>query len=433
MSRLKWYQVQGVSRMMDDNVFIQADVMGMGKTAQAIEYMEKTAGKYIVICPASLKYNWQNELQIWTHKLIETDCYGQDVIITNYERIGKLIDDLGETVTRYKGVIFDEAHNLKNIHAARTQEARRLVDLVGNPMMLTGTPILNRPDDLIGLLYVGKKLQDFHGEEAFKYRYTRELSKDSVVYLDSVSRTEELQRRINKYIVRRTWNSLGLPAYPYSIHKEYIGTYTGQPLVSRDICNIEHTEKKIVQFKQQRCINWIKERLRQGVSLVIFAHHKALIETIAKALPVLSVVHGGLSAKEKARQIQLFKSGITLGILCSINCASVGHNFTNSCDVVFLEYPWNKGTLAQAIARCARQGQDRFVDVYFLIVKNSFDEYRLEQQDIKAVIADNIIDTGIRERDTDVMNNISRLHDYIHTKDTQSLNSILTQLNTELL
>lgn len=128
-------------------------------------------------------------------------------------------------------------------------------------MMLTGTPILNRPDDLIGLLYVGKKLQDFHGEEAFKYRYMRELSKDSVVYLDSVSRTEELQRRINKYIVRRTWNSLGLPAYPYSIHQEYIGTYTGHPLASRDICNIEHTEKKIVQFKQQRCINWIKKGL----------------------------------------------------------------------------------------------------------------------------------------------------------------------------
>ena len=121
-----------------------------------------------------------------------------------------------------------------------------------------------------------------------------------------------------------------------------------------------------------------------------------MIDEIAKALHVLSEVHGDLSAKEKARQIQLFKSGITVGILCSINCASVVHNFTNSCDVVFLEYTWNKGILAQAIARCARQGQDRFVDVYFLIVKNSFDEYRLELHYIKALIADNIIDTVIR-------------------------------------
>ena len=102
--------------MKRKDTFIQADSMGMGKTAQAIEYMKQTTDcHFIVVCPSSLKSNWCREINDWLGITVKPDIYTGNIIVTNYEKVGRMIDMIGDYVYNFKGVIFDEAHMIKNV------------------------------------------------------------------------------------------------------------------------------------------------------------------------------------------------------------------------------------------------------------------------------------------------------------------------------
>lgn len=394
------YQVAGVERMMEKDVYIQADVMGMGKTAQAIEYMKRTADKkFIVICPASLKTNWQNEINNWLDINVEPDKYDGNIVITNYERMARLMDDVD--VSKFGGVICDEAHALKNIDSHRTQVGRELIRRVGNPMLLTGTPILNRPNDLLGLIYVGGKLSDFWNRSAFEYRYMRWVNPVTGVTFRQYNHLEELRDKMQKYICRRTWHDLDMDVYTHWIDKIYIGKFSRYPLVSQSICDIEHVERRITEYRIPLIIDWLQNYLESNDEpVVIFAHHRKIIQELVDKLDGMCYNIGGMEIKERDKQINDFVSGNARGIVCSINCSATGLNFTNAHTIVFVEYPWNKSILNQAIARCARRGQTHATHVFFLCLQNSFDDYRLAQSEVKNIVAENVIDDGVHNLDT---------------------------------
>lgn len=381
--------------MKRKDTFIQADSMGMGKTAQTLEYMRQTTDcHFIVVCPSSLKCSWCNEIKYWLDIDVKPDVYTGQVIVTNYERIENMIRILGTWIYQFSGVVFDEAHALKNITSQRTLQARKLVELVGNPMLLTGTPILNKPNDLIGLLYVGGKLDDFGGESAYRKRYIPTLEKDNAIFFSNVSHLTELRQRITPFICRRTWADIHRPQYHTKQIDISLGQFADYPPVTVDITDIAKTETQVVSRKLPLIITWVKQLYNKYKEpIVIFANHRRMIEELHNSLSNSSVVYGGLTHKQKQDNISAFINGDVDIIICSLACASCGLNLVRSHCVVFAEFPWTIGIYEQAVARCARQGQfHHTIYVYALVMENSYDRYRLEQMKWKATIANKIID-----------------------------------------
>lgn len=394
MPTLFKYQLDGVELMKRKDTFIQADDMGMGKTAQAIEYMKQTTDNhFIVVCPSSLKTNWCREINEWLGIVVKPDVYTGNIIVTNYEKVGRMIDLIGDYVYNFKGVIFDEAHAIKNVYAGRTYEAKRLVDKIGNPMMLTGTPILNRPNDLLGLLYVGGKLSEFGGIEAYTKRYIPYVERDNAIFFSDFANLDELHEKIKPFICRRQRCDIRRPNMPVKKTEVSLGNFSNRPLSSVSITNIQKVESEIMKRKLPLVVDWIKKDYdTHREPLVVFANHRTMIDVLHVMFPNSVVLYGGMTYKEKEKSVQSFLCGESDIILCSLACAACGLNLIRSHRVVFAEFPWTKGIFEQAIARCARHGQTHTTEVFALIMENSYDRYRLEQMQWKSVIADSIID-----------------------------------------
>jgi SWI/SNF-related matrix-associated actin-dependent regulator 1 of chromatin subfamily A len=153
------YQKAGISYALGRKSTLIADEMGLGKTIQAIGFINSSPDirRVLVVCPASLKLNWRNELSRWLTRSMTIAVYpwskngyglAKDgfIDIINYDMLKKLPD------SAYDLVIFDEAHYAKNPKAARTKLCQAIAKRAKHVLALTGTPILNKPIELFPIL-----------------------------------------------------------------------------------------------------------------------------------------------------------------------------------------------------------------------------------------------------------------------------------------
>src|SRR5436189_1965669 len=155
------HQVEGLAFLLGRRGASLADDMGLGKTRQAVLAMTEAApkGPWLVVCPASVKLNWAREIEL-ARPGSAAHVIGQSPpdefpgwVIVNYDLLGKHIDDLLRR--DFTGVVFDEAHYLKNHTSQRSRLGRQLLSEASTrpvSYLLTGTPVTNRPRDLFVLL-----------------------------------------------------------------------------------------------------------------------------------------------------------------------------------------------------------------------------------------------------------------------------------------
>lgn len=163
------HQTEGVRRMAKMRSFILADEMGLGKTLQAltvaaIDFEVGLASRVLIVAPATLKWNWQDEIKKFTkftshvldgtpaQRSIQLDSFREgetDILIVNYEQVQKHLAELNRL--RFQIVVFDEAHMMKNHRTARTKACLQL--MIPRSFILTGSPVLNRVDELWPLLH----------------------------------------------------------------------------------------------------------------------------------------------------------------------------------------------------------------------------------------------------------------------------------------
>ena len=167
---LKPFQRAGVSYLLERRRAFLADEQGLGKTIEALAAIE-AAGAYpaVVVCPASLKLNWLREIERWlpgrsARALAGTGASppGEQAQITvvNYDIVAARLDELSGL--RPRALVLDEAHYCKNAAAKRTQAVQRLAGEVpadGMVLALTGTPVVNRPAELISQLRILGRLR----------------------------------------------------------------------------------------------------------------------------------------------------------------------------------------------------------------------------------------------------------------------------------
>lgn len=416
---------------------IIADQMGLGKTVQALGYSAHSGfERTLVICPASVKPVWEQEIKKWT-KLsaividsktkvneIESDV---QVWIINYDILRKHLKDLLKI--RFDLLIADEAHYCKSINTIRTKAVRQLTQHIPHIVFLTGTPLLSRPVELFSLL----NMIDAPAWPNW-YEYTRTYcdGKQTRYGYDASGATniETLHHKIKKYFIRRQKSEvLGqLPPKNYidvpvelesDVFKQYnaaednlvsyLKTYKGkQPA---EIARVIQAEKLAqLTILRQLCAmgkiaaakDIIEDAIDAGEKILVFSSFTAPLHALMKSFPKESVmITGETPVEERGEIVKAFQTDPNIKIFFGgYKSAGVGITLTAASNFVGIDFPWNPADLQQSIDRLHRPGQEAsMVNIYQLVAGNTVDQKMQKILDRKSRIFDQVIDGQLAQKD----------------------------------
>lgn len=411
------YQKEGILFGLERRRLLIGDEPGLGKTLQSIGIVD-TASAYpcLVICPSSLKINWQREFEKFTDKkaLVLDNASRTSwpyflgmgmfhVAIVNYESLKKFfVWDIkgGKTFTLkdvvfnrdinvFRSVIMDESHWLKDPTAQQTMFTRGIVEGKEWRILLSGTPVVNHAQDLVSQLAImGRLLSDFGGRGKFLAQYgeNENLSELSDKLYDTcMIRREKAKvltelpdkQRTDLYVEISNRDEYNLAAADLAA---YLREYT--ECTDREIRRKMRMEA-LVKFmtlrslaskgKVKQATDFIKNFLANGKPLIVFCSLKEIVKALQKQFPDAVRVTGDDNTAEKQAAVDAFQSGEAQLIICSIKAAGVGLTLTASSNVAFVEFPWTYADCCQCEDRAHRIGQKNNVNCYYLIGRSTID------------------------------------------------------------
>ena len=393
---LKPFQRLGVEFIKAHSEMILADKPGLGKTIQTIMAIDEAAlYPCLVVCPKSVKLNWVETFWDWAKERVEPDLI-RDITIINYEQLRKRIKDL--KAVPWEIIVCDEAHVLKNRTAKKTILIRQLMRRTKRKLLITGTYVLNRPEELASLLEIINKLKEFGGLHEFYLRYCGMVRTVYGWDYTGVSNLQELHDRLSGFVLRRTKEEIKdelSPKEPFVVPFNVNRTEYNKLLLKRYNSYFEREESlamEALKAKEESCFEWIENFLESGEKLVVFAHHRYLQNRLCERFPLACRISGGQTDLERKENIVLFQLGDRQLIICSLKAAGLGITLTAASDIAFLEFPQTPGILEQAIDRVHRIGQHKSVFVWYLYAKDTVEEKALCLCENKEVITSLIQD-----------------------------------------
>ena len=396
------FQWAGVRYALDARRTFIADEQGLGKTVEALAAIEAD-GAYpaVVVCPASLKLNWERETAKWLPHREVVVIEGRsavaptgEITILNYEIVAAHRETLGRLKPR--ALIVDESHYVKNPQAKRTRAVRRLADAVrpdGLRLALSGTPVLNHAEELVSQLRVIGRLADFGSGAQFARRFRGEHSE------------ERLHWHLRRSCFVRRLKSEVLPQLPakrqvvvpvaLGNEREYrlaeddvIAWLRTQPLDLRELnakiaatlraerlAQLGTLQRLAARGKLGGALAWIGDFLQSGEPLVVFARHIEVQEAVLARFPGAAHLLGRDSTAARDTTVSAFQSedGPQL-LIAATRVAAQGITLTRASNVAFLELEWTPAMHDQAEDRCHRIGQRDAVTAWYLLAANTIDE-----------------------------------------------------------
>jgi SWI/SNF-related matrix-associated actin-dependent regulator 1 of chromatin subfamily A len=425
------HQVEGVAFLMQRRRAILADDMGLGKTRQAIVSLIHTepTGPYLVVCPASVKRNWAREIglvddEVPVHIIGPDDPPAADVdgwVIINYDVLKKHASHLSNF--NWKGLIFDEAHYLKNHTSQRSKLVGQLLDAVpGDPVVyaLTGTPLTNRPRDLFVLLQiVGHPMG--RSFLSFAKRYCAAYKNDYGWVTDGASNLEELAIELHGTMLRRnkedvldlppklrTWLDVEVKEGTAQKEMEVVlglllqgqrqqAGPTDVP-VGRDrarlVAQLTKVRRKLAEAKTSTTIEYVQNILDQGDKVLVFSCFDAPLKKIYKRFGDAAVLLTGATPADKRQGlVDRFQAeeGVRV-FVANILAGGVGLNLTAAQQVVFNDLDWVPANHWQAEDRAYRIGQERSVHVAYMVAEKTVDEFVRTVLETKAALVSSVVD-----------------------------------------
>jgi SWI/SNF-related matrix-associated actin-dependent regulator 1 of chromatin subfamily A len=408
-----------------------ADPPGAGKSIEAISIINflPEIKKILIICPASLRINWSRELMRWlTKELTGGFALGgqfpdTNIIITNYEQVKAFRKRIDKE--KWDLVIFDESHMCKNPKSQRTRASLGWVSETGKThippidagmrLFLTGTPILNRPVELWPMLRIADPDGLGANQLQFEKHYCAAWDAPWGYDATGVSKRhlEDLQKRLRSKLMIRRSKELILPQLPpkrrqiitlpaeaarQAIQAELDYYERNQTVVEEATKNAaaeidyqqaadQLTEGKAAQLwemsrlrhatgqaKIPYIIEYLEQALAEREKVVVFAHHRDIIDAIVKHFKKKAVSHhGGMTNDEKQKSIDRFQGDKSVNIFVGSITMAVGYTLTAASLVVIAELDWRSSVVLQAEDRLHRIGQMNPVQVSHLIFDNSLD------------------------------------------------------------
>lgn len=403
--------------------------MGLGKTPVAIAAMkEYSAYPCVIVCPASLRLNWAAEIQKWSGLSATvirkgTDEIAGEIIIFSYEAAAKRALEIA--MLRPKLVVLDESHYIKNDKAIRTRQLVPVCRAAKYCLLLTGTPILNRPVELWTQLkalnvnfaqdfwhfarryckaYKGRFGWDFSGASNVSELNNLLLGSCMVRELKKNVLTDLPDKRRARIIVDAPIKTASSSALAALCEKALRACDFSIGKALERLRKVANSEISSALFKAYSEIGIKKAAqaadivcdMAKAEPLVVFAHHKAVIAAIAESLKKSKlgyrIIDGDTPLDERQKSVVGFQNGEFPVILCSITAASTGLTLTRATNMIMVELPWSPGVALQAEDRIHRIGQKEAVTIHYLVAPGTLDEAMWKSLNRKASVGHSILD-----------------------------------------
>jgi SNF2 family DNA or RNA helicase len=422
------HQVEAVEKLVRSKRFILADDMGLGKTTSTVvASLETEAKKILIICPASLKINWQREIQNYTNRSTFI-CDGKkyedaDYVIVNYDIIKNFHDPKDRENSQilksnFDLVIIDEAHYISNKSAQRTKLINDFVKDIDRLWLLTGTPMTSRPINYYNLLdLVESPVASNWMAYVIRYceGYQFKVGNRKVWKVTGASNLEELRDRTSRQVLRRLKTDvldlpekiitpvyLRLKSKEYEeLMGEYYDWYDKNPDESSSLTvqftKLTKVRQVIAKEKINSTIELIDNILEQDKKVIIFTNFTESLQTLHNHYPKNSVyLDGSCSPKQRQESVDRFQNDDNVKVFIgNMKAAGVGITLTAAEAVIINDLSFVPGDMAQAEDRAYRYGQKNSVSVYYPIFDNTiegviYDIVNIKKQNISTVMGDNL-------------------------------------------
>ncbi len=443
---MREYQKQGFLwlKTLKTNGFggILADDMGLGKTLQVIAFLLSewaeginTPHFALIICPASLVYNWQSEIERFAPVLTAVTVTGTaaereeiiqnagagEILITSYDLLRRDLAQYEECHFSYQ--VIDEAQYIKN-HVAKASKAVKEIR-ADFKTALTGTPIENRLSELWSIFdYL---MPGF----LFPYNRFREELEIPIVVNHEEEELERLKKMIRPFVLRRLKRDV-LKDLPLKMEEAVFAKMEGEQerlyrahvqrlrLTLESQSEQEFATRKIqilselMRLRQLccdpalvyedchsesakliMCIELIQNAMEGGHKILLFSQFTSMLSRIQEQLqeaeiPYLSLT-GATGKERRAELVEEFQKGEIPVFCISLKAGGTGLNLTAADLVIHFDPWWNVAVQNQATDRAHRIGQKNPVTVYKLIAKGTIEENILKLQEKKSRLAEQLL------------------------------------------
>ena len=459
------YQMDGVKYGLFKDKWLLGDDMGLGKSKQSIDcaIIKKLSNGYkhcLVICGVNgLKWNWQKEVSIHSNECgwiigQKTNSVGNVVIGSNADKYNQLVDitknpnsEINQSyflITNIESlrsddivselcklcnngvigmIILDEAH--KALTNTTSQQGKGLLKLKAETMIaMTGTPLMNRPLDVYGILkWLGYEKHSFY---AFRNHFCN-MGGYGGYQVIGYKNLGELQEQLNEVMLRRKKEDvLDLPEKTFI--DEYVDMTPKQEIIYKEVSNeiranidqIKMANNPLAEMirmrqatgytgilssqiqesaKLDRMEEIVDDTIENGEKVVIFSNWTSITDEVCNRLSKkydIAVITGQTKDEDRQKMVDKFQNNSNCKIMVgTTGAAGTGITLTAGTVEIFLDHPWNRALFNQAVDRCYRIGQKNMVTIYNILCKNTVDERIWELVNRKGKMADALVDGEI--------------------------------------
>lgn len=425
---------------------ILADDMGLGKTLQVISLLlaeeerytsgEREHHRSLIVCPASLVYNWQKEMERFApelHTVIITGLASErkeliakskegEILITSYDLLKRDAESYQDMIFAIQ--VIDEAQYIKN---PGTQAAKAVKKITAAfKLALTGTPIENRLSELWSIF-------DYL-MPGFLYTYQRfreEIEIPIIVNRDE-NKMERLQRMIRPFVLRRLKSQV-LQDLPEKLEENVYARLTGeqQQIYDAHVQRMRQmldekseqefrTEKlqilseltKLRQIccdpallfegyrgesaKTEMCMELLINAVSAGHKVLLFSQFTSMLDRLAERLSAEDIPYymltGAVGKEKRMQMVESFQQDDVSVFCISLKAGGTGLNLTAADIVIHYDPWWNVAVQNQATDRAHRIGQKHVVTVYRLVTEGTIEEKIMAIQERKKMLAEQVLE-----------------------------------------
>ncbi len=425
------HQKIAIEKLLANNKYILADDMGLGKTTSAvIASLESGARKILIVCPASLKINWEREIKNYSDRkilIVEGRKWGHtfDYYIINYDIIKNYhTTDKSEDSDDYKLLvntnfdlaIVDEAHYISNTTANRTRLLNDVLDTIPKVWLLTGTPMTSRPINYFNLLKIVDSPLTLNWQTYVK-RYCKgfqfRVGNRKVWNTSGASNLDELRELTKNVVLRRMKTDiLDLPEkivtpvfleLSSKMYDEELEEFVRISKEKKEEDTISITLNRLMKVRQlisyekiPYTCELIDKCIEQGKKVIVLTNFTMTVDMLHEKYKKNSVVLDGRMSKDRRQEsVDRFQNEDKIKVFIgNIKDAGVGITLTAAEVVIMNDLSFVPADHSQGEDRAYRYGQKNSVLVYYPVFENTIEKviYNILQK--KKGIIDQVMGDG---------------------------------------
>lgn len=432
------YQKLGVEFLVNSGGrAMLTDAPGVGKSAQALGFITHNDFKRnLIVCPASVKYSWENEIKKWTNMksyVVDSKTKLEDIpfeiqcIIINYDILKKFHNELKKY--KFDVLVGDEVQMIKSSTAIRSKAFKSIAKDIPNVIMLTGTPLLSRPIEMFNMLNIIDQ-RTWNNYYSYATKYCEGRQGNWGFEAKGASNLPELKTKIEKYFLRRTKeevlkelppkNFIEIPIYlPKEHRKQYdlierdlVEYLKGKDKTDKEIAKSMQAEK-LVRLNYLREINalgkidtareLIDNIIESGEKVLVFSSFNTPLIDLAEEYDESSVmIIGSTPVDERGEAVKKFQEDPNIKVFFGgTKSAGSGITLTEASNVIFLDLPWNPADIEQCENRAHRPGAEyESLNIYTIISRDSIDGFMKKLLSEKQKVIDQLFGGKEIKKDT---------------------------------